>query len=583
MLELHWDEAVYAEETASLRALSADGGVFFIGSDFSDPARTVSALIEARRNGVTAALYPLLADPLERVVEQVAAAVASQNDAAARHTQLLALRDNRLNVNQKPLGEAAQYDAATLRAATLAAKLADVLLFFTAAEKERWSALLGKPVRRFAYLPVVPFQQPPQRDAGVVVYAPGASQSQLALVAIALADRRIPASVVCTDNPGAKIDGATVIVPSWWRPGRVAAFAAAGYRVAAPSAGAPDDRCVCATYRPTDALALTAAVDAAQAVGGLRFDVAPADVSAAIGRMRVPRGNGPRVSVVVRTFDRPVLLARALRSIAAQTYGDVEIVVVNNGGADVRDVVEANCGGRPVQYERLPERKHISAASNAGARAATGTYIAYLDDDDLLYPDHVARAVDALERTASDLAYTNCVAEYARMDGGVKHLLGFQIFRDAEFVPKDLYVDNFAPIHSIVHRRDLFERFGYFDEELAVTDDWEMWLRASRGARFVHVDRVTCEYSWRLDPSKGNMTLTHQRHFAASYEKITQRYAADVAGIAEITAMQDRVKAAQQQRAQQVTQFGDRLPELTIASMAQQAVAAVPAPRDPFA
>ncbi len=92
-------------------------------------------------------------------------------------------------------------------------------------------------------------------------------------------------------------------------------------------------------------------------------------------------------------------------------------------------------------------------------------------------------------------------------------------------------------------------------KSLAVTDDWEMWLRASRGARFVHVDRVTCEYSWRVDPAKGNMTLTHQRQFAESYEKITSRYAADVREFPNITAQQAQVKAAQQQRAKQLAEL----------------------------
>ncbi|HLI95039.1 MAG TPA: glycosyltransferase [Candidatus Baltobacteraceae bacterium] len=583
MIELQWDRTLYPEESASLEMLDSDENTLVVGTDFSDAPRTIASLVEGRRKGRTVALHPMLADPLERIVEHVATAIASQGG-DAKYAQLLALRENRLNVNQKPMSEAAQYDAASLRAAALAAKLSDVLLFFTPAEKERWSALTGKPIRRFAYLPIPRVHSAPVEGRGVAVYAPQASHQQLAFVALALAERRVSSTVICADNPNAPLNVGTVIVPSWWRPARVAALAAAGYRVVAPTSGSPDDRCACATYRPTDALALSAALDSAQsAPHGVRFDVNPEDVRAIVDGSSVPRVAGPRVSVIVRTFDRQMLLPRALRSIAAQTYADVEIVVVNNGGEDVRDIVEKHCGSRPRRYERLAERKHISAASNAGARAASGTYIAYLDDDDLLYPDHLARAIDALERSGADIAYTNCIAEYARMDGDTKHLLGFQIFRESDFIPKDLYVDNVAPIHSIVHRRDVFERFGFFDEDLAVTDDWEMWLRASRGARFVHVDRVTCEYSWRVDPAKGNMTLTHQRQFAESYEKITSRYEADVRGFPNVTAQQAQVKAAQQQRAKQVAEFGARLPELTIAAMAQNAVPAVPLPIDPFA
>jgi len=584
MIELHWNEAVYAEETAALRMLQIDGGTLVIGSDFSSASRTVSRIVEARRSGELVALYPMLADPLETAVEQVCGAIGAQTDPGAKFTQLLALRDNRLRVNERALSEAAQYDARTLAAAILAVKLADVLLFFTAAEKERWSTMLGRPVRRYAYLPVPSVHPACTAQNGIAVYAPHCSQARLAFVALALAERRMPANVVCAENSAAALNAGTVIVPSWWRPARAASLARAGYRVVTPSAGAPDDRCACTTYPALDAFALPAAVDAAQSGGcAPRFDVTADWTLHAIRAARCAIDRGPRVSVIVRTYDRPQLLARALRSIVAQTYADVEIVVVNNGGEEVHSIVEEACKPRPFRYRRLPQRMHISAASNAGARAASGTYIAYLDDDDLLYPDHLSRAVEALERSGADLAYTNCVAEYARMNGADKHVLGFQIFRDAEFVAMDLYVDNVAPIHSIVHRRELFDRAGYFDEDLPVTDDWEMWLRAARGARFIHVDRVTCEYSWRHDPAKGNMTLTHQRHFAESYEKITSRYAGDLTCFPNVTALQAQVKAAQKQRAEQLLQLGPRLPELTISAMAQNAVAAEPPPNDPFA
>src|SRR6185503_4054259 len=110
-----------------------------------------------------------------------------------------------------------------------------------------------------------------------------------------------------------------------------------------------------------------------------------------------------------------------------QSYADVEIVVVNNGGPDVRGVVEAACGRRPFQYLTMPESKHIGAASNVGACAARGAYVGYLDDDDLLYADHVARLVSTLEAERADFAFGNCLGEYAEMEGDAKRVLGFQI------------------------------------------------------------------------------------------------------------------------------------------------------------
>jgi glycosyl transferase family 2 len=334
---------------------------------------------------------------------------------------------------------------------------------------------------------------------------------------------------------------------------RARTLAARGHQVVAPNAiRAQDCDSRIFGFAPDDYTSFMAAVDAARSstCGGERITVAPAQVASAVDPQLASSIDGPCVSIIIRTYNRPLLLQRAVASVAAQTYRDVEIVVVNNGGEDVRDIVTAAAAGRPVRYEVMPERQHISAASNVGARAATGSYVGYLDDDDLLYADHCARTVDVLERTKADAAFTLCLAEYARMNRAEKSVLGYQIFLDREFDLDGLYVCNVTPIHTVVHRRDIFERFGYFDETLPVTDDWEFWLRiASRGGQFIRIDRVTCEYSWRYDPAAGNMTVQHQSDFVDAYRRITERYARDVEGRATIKARQQEMLHLQERRA----------------------------------
>ncbi|MBU0735941.1 MAG: PIG-L family deacetylase, partial [Proteobacteria bacterium] len=82
-----------------------------------------------------------------------------------------------------------------------------------------------------------------------------------------------------------------------------------------------------------------------------------------------PGEAGPLVSVIVRTKDRPKLLANALRSIAEQSYANLEIVVVNDGGQDVKDVATALAGGIPVTYIAHEKSKGRSAAANSGLKA----------------------------------------------------------------------------------------------------------------------------------------------------------------------------------------------------------------------
>ncbi len=351
MLLLHWNEQRFAEESAAVRSLRTEPDHIVIATDFSQLDLTLSTIVEARRRGQTVALYPLLADPLEGLIEQVGTAIAQHRDAGQRFVQLLALRDHRLNVNQKPLHEAAQYEPHVLRGAVLCVKLCDVLLCFTSAERDRWSALIGRPIRRFAYLPTPKVHRRAPDAGGLAVYAPDMTDAQLALVALSLQERRVTAQFV--RSAGSDIPAGTVIVPHWWRPARVLSLAAAGYAVVTPERARPDERCICATYQPTDAFSFGAAVDAAQSLpGALRFDIEAHAVEAAIQNAGAHAIDGPRVSVIVRTFDRPVLLARALRSIVAQTYRNLEVVVVNNGGPNVRHIVAQACRDSSIPLRR---------------------------------------------------------------------------------------------------------------------------------------------------------------------------------------------------------------------------------------
>lgn len=577
-VDCYFDEVRYPEEAAALRAMQPIPGTLVIGLDLAAPAAGLARMIDARRSGATIALLPILADPLEHLMGMVWSSIAAVQDPEQRLSHTVALKNDQLAVagGLKPV-QAAPTPEPHKYAAILALRLADVLLLGAPHESERWATLLSRPFRRTETLPVVPSARwIGTDDDAITVYAPSTPRAQLKNLDLVVAARGLRASFITLENPNDRVATRVVVAPEWWRSLRVRALAAAGHKVVAPHNAAPDeiDPNVF-SYHTTDLNGLEAAIDTARTA----VLVPPRGAGSAAGierRVEADRAlarSGPLVSIIVRTYDRAQLLERALESIVRQTYDNVEIVVVNNGGPDVAGLVERACGARPYQYVTMPERRHIGAASNVGARTARGAFIGYLDDDDLLYADHCARTVDALTRTNADLVYTICSAEYARISGGEKHVLGFQIFLDREFNRDGLYVTNVAPIHSIVHRRDLFERFGYFDETLPVTDDWELWLRASsRGATFVHVDRVTCEYSWRHDPERGNMTIDYQQQFVDSYKEIVRRYSGQVVGRGNIQAAQEQTLAAQVARAAQVAADPTQAASVMLSSMLASAV-----------
>jgi GT2 family glycosyltransferase len=582
LLRLFFDEARYPEEAAALRLLALRDGTTIFGVDLAAPADAVASLVAARRAGKTAAVLPILGDPYENWLSTILQTIAAGADHDQRMVQLRALATDQLMVNGVKPSELAAYPPPMLDALALTTRLADVILLQAPGERERWATLLGRPLRRFALLPVDAVRSSlAGGEAGLTLYAPSTPRTALAAYEQLLQRSRIAYELISAENASAAIGTRVVLAPEW-RALRARTLAARGHHVVTPSVvrvAESDERIL--GYAPSDFRSLLSSVDAAfcSAEGERNVaDATPATVAETIARETARALDGPRTSIVIRTFDRPALLRRAVASVAAQTYRDVEIVVVNNGGDDVRDAVLAAAAGRPVVYERMPERKHISSASNVGARAATGTYIGYLDDDDLLYADHCARAVDVLERTKADIAFTMCLGEYAEMNGETKRLLGYQIFLDRDFDPDGIYVLNVTPIHTVVHPRSLFERFGYFDETLPVTDDWELWLRVSHGGgRFVRIDRVTCEYSWRYDSQRGNMSVDHQWDFANAYRSITQRYGAAVAARPSLRMEQASTLAQQEQRAQAAADPANRA-AIVIGSMSSSIVPVTPIP-----
>lgn len=196
----------------------------------------------------------------------------------------------------------------------------------------------------------------------------------------------------------------------------------------------------------------------------------------------------PLVTAIVRSMDRPTL-HEALQSIAAQAYRRIEVVLVNAKGRGHRDVAPLDNGVplRVVQGERPLER---SAAANAGLDAAAGDLIFFLDDDDLVFPDHVASLVQALSSQPGSLgAYAGVRIEHYRSGR-----LGSVSEENRAFDRDWLWGRNFLPIHAVLFSRELLRRGCRFDEQLSVYEDWDFWVQVTRQTDLVQVDRVTSCY-----------------------------------------------------------------------------------------
>lgn len=201
---------------------------------------------------------------------------------------------------------------------------------------------------------------------------------------------------------------------------------------------------------------------------------------------------GPLVSVVVRTFDRPELLAQALASLAANTYRQVEVVVVNDGGSPP---VLSKDLPFPVRSVNLESNQGRSAAANAGVGASSGDYVTFLDDDDLAAPEHLETLVGLVSAAGVRVAYTDAAVGVYELDGsGSWVCVDRRLPYSRDFDEDLLRLDNYIPFNTLLIERQLLLEAGPFDPHLLFFEDWEMLLRLAEKTRFHHLARVTCEY-----------------------------------------------------------------------------------------
>ncbi len=204
---------------------------------------------------------------------------------------------------------------------------------------------------------------------------------------------------------------------------------------------------------------------------------------------------GPLVSVLIPTFNRRRTLPAALSSVLRQRYANIEVFVIRDGGDGVQDIVGFFNDPRIVLIDR-EENRGKAFSLNEALVLAKGKYVAYLDDDDLYYSNHVGVLVGCLERrTDCKVAYSDLYRTYCRVkpDGG-REVLGkvLEVSRDFNrFVM--LYFNHTLHV-SLMHHRDLLDKTGPYNENLDVLIDWDFTRRASFFSDFHHVCEITGEY-----------------------------------------------------------------------------------------
>ncbi len=201
-----------------------------------------------------------------------------------------------------------------------------------------------------------------------------------------------------------------------------------------------------------------------------------------------------RVSVVMPAYNAEATIAEELQAITAQSFGDWELIVVDDGSADgTLRLLE--------RWAAADERIHIicqlnagvSAARNRGIQASAAEFLLFLDADDLVHPQHLEIIIAAVDAAGADIGY--CAYERTGDDGSAVRFP----------FPAEIKEDPFGTlgtrcplaIHCVVVKRSLVVDNGGFDASLRCCEDWDLWSRIARaGAHFVGVDETLATYRY---------------------------------------------------------------------------------------
>lgn len=218
----------------------------------------------------------------------------------------------------------------------------------------------------------------------------------------------------------------------------------------------------------------------------------------------------PLVSVVIPTYGRDEQLPRAIRSVVDQTYGNIELLIVDDGSpTPVTETLSDHAvhDREWITVIRHDENRGANVARNTGIRAADGEYLAFLDDDDRWHESKIARQVDAFETNNPDVGVvytgkrtespegTTVMTPSARGDVVVDLLRG----------------EEFGQFSAIMVRSDVIDDAGLPDERFPAWQDREWLFRLARNCQFEAVpetltyrdvglpDRITRDFEQKRD------------------------------------------------------------------------------------
>jgi glycosyltransferase involved in cell wall biosynthesis len=202
-----------------------------------------------------------------------------------------------------------------------------------------------------------------------------------------------------------------------------------------------------------------------------------------VGRREV---SAPTFSIVIPTYNRASFISATIESVLAQTFGDFELIVVDDGSSDGTDEIVKSIADPRVSYH-YKENEERAVARNTGTSLSSGRYITFFDSDDVLYENHLAIALELIERYNEPECFHLGYEVKDAVSGDSQ-----EVNTLPSTANNSLLTGNHLSCNGVFLRSDIAESFPFNpDRALSGTEDYELWLRLASRFPFYCDNRVT--------------------------------------------------------------------------------------------
>lgn len=242
--------------------------------------------------------------------------------------------------------------------------------------------------------------------------------------------------------------------------------------------------------------------------------------------------NIPLVSVVIPAYNASQYLAEAIDSVLSQTHSNLEIIVVNDGSTDnTLDILESY---QPKLKVLTQAQAGVAEARNTGIKAATGEYLAFVDSDDYWFKDKIGLQLAYLQQHPDVGAVYNDWKVWEPINDSypdpgtlAPSAVGLDIDpNQSGWLYGQLLLDCIIHTSTLMIRKPILDQAGYFDGNLRIGEDYDLWLRLSRLAK---IDKLAAPLSlYRTNPE----SITNKKPLNTNYRYLVLKRALEKWGYA---------------------------------------------------